>query len=76
MAVALLCMDPTEQCISDSPGALPTQRWECGEVRIGETGRSRSLGSETPLGTTTYGGKGCKESTRVRGKRPIGAASF
>ena len=46
------------------------------EVRISQTGRSRALGGERPMGTATYGGKGFKERTRVTGERPIGAASF
>ena len=46
----------------------------CREVRIGQTGRSRALGSERPIGTTTYRGKRFKERTSA--ERPIGAASF
>ena len=48
----------------------------CGEVRIGQAWRGGAQGGGRPMGTAAYRGKGFKESTRVSGDRPIGAASF
>ena len=81
---APLCGPDTEQRNRDSPGApfgATYQRngREClggGGVRMGQTGRSRALEGERPIGTAGYTGKGFKESRRVSGERPIGAANF
>ena len=38
--------------------------------------RARASGAERPTGTATNGGKGFKERTEARSKRPTGAANF
>ena len=45
-----------------------------GEGQLGQGGRGRSQGGETPMGTTAYGGKGSK-GRAANGDRPVGAAS-
>ena len=69
-AVAFLCVDLTQS--SETGAAIGTMYQgkgrECGEVRIGKTGRSSAQGGERQRGTATYGGKGCNERARGSGE--------
>ena len=39
-----------------------------GVVRIGQSGGTRALGGERPMGTATYGGKGFKGKDKGKGQ--------
>ena len=60
-AVALLTQGSETGTVGVSVGTTYQGKGsQCRQVRIGKTGRSRALGGERAMGSTTEGGKGVK----------------